>query len=400
MDLRFTTEELAFREEVREFFRTALPAPIRSKCVLGQRLTREELKLWQGILYKKGWATPAWDSAWGGTGWSPVKQYIFKEELHMAPAPEPLSFNVNMIGPTLIAFGTAEQKLHFLPKIASLEYWFCQGFSEPGAGSDLASLRTQAQRDGDHYVINGQKLWTSTAHFADWCFLLVRTDPHARKQQGITYLLMDMKSPGITVRPIITLDGHHETNEMFLENVRVPVANRLGEENKGWDYAKYLLGHERSGIARVGVSKMRVRRAKELATRVFSGGKPLSEDIGFRQRVAALEVELKALEITQMRVISESMHAASGKPDPKASILKMKGSELQQAATQLLLDVAGYDAMEYDGEFLRGAAREHPDEMDWALTIAPNHYWIRHVSIVGGSNEIQRNILAKQVLGL
>jgi alkylation response protein AidB-like acyl-CoA dehydrogenase len=400
MELRFTTEELAFREEVREFFRTALPAPIRGKSILGQRLTREELRLWQNILYQKGWATPAWDAEWGGRGWSPVKQYIFKEELHMAPAPEPLSFNVNMIGPTLIAFGTAEQKRHFLPKIASLEYWFCQGFSEPGAGSDLAALRTQAQRDGDHYVINGQKLWTSTAHFADWCFLLVRTDPQAKKQQGITYLLMDMKTPGITVRPIVTLDGHHETNEMFLENVRVPVENRLGEENKGWDYAKYLLGHERSGIARVGVSKMRVRRAKELATRVLCGGRPLSEDSGFRQRVAALEVELKALEITQMRLISESMHARGGKPDPKASILKMKGSELQQAATQLLLDVAGLDAMEYDGAFLRGVAREQADEMDWALTVAPNHYWIRHVSIVGGSNEIQRNILAKQVLGL
>lgn len=400
MDLRFTTEELAFREEVREFFRTALPPSLRSKALLGQRLTRDELKLWQRILYDKGWATPAWDPDWGGTGWSAVKQYIFKEELHLAPAPEPLSFNVNMIGPTLIAFGTAQQKRHFLPKIASLEYWFCQGFSEPGAGSDLASLRTQAQRTGDHYVINGQKLWTSTAHFADWCFLLVRTDSQARKQQGITYLLMDMKTPGITVRPIVTLDGHHETNEMFLENVRVPVENRLGEENKGWDYAKYLLGHERSGIARVGVSKMRVRRAKELATRVLSGGRPLSEDGGFRQRVAALEVELKALEITQMRVISESMHAASGKADPKASILKMKGSELQQAATQLLLEVAGYDAMEYDGEFLRGAQRAHAETSDWALTAAPNHYWIRHVSIVGGSNEIQRNILAKQVLGL
>lgn len=400
MDLRFTTEELAFRDEVREFFRSAMPAPIRGKALLGQRLTREELKLWQRILYEKGWATPAWDPQWGGTGWSAVKQYIFKEELHLAPAPEPLSFNVNMIGPTLLAFGTQEQKQRFLPKIASLEYWFCQGFSEPGAGSDLASLRTQAQRDGDHYVINGQKLWTSTAHFADWCFLLVRTDPQASKQQGITYLLMDMKTPGITVRPIVTLDGHHETNEMFLENVRVPVENRLGDENKGWDYAKYLLGHERSGIARVGVSKMRVRRAKELATRVLSGGKPLSEDSGFRQRVAALEVELKALEITQLRLISASAHAASGKPDPKTSILKMKGSELQQAATQLLLEVAGYDAMEYDGAFLGGASRAHPDDTDWALTLAPNHYWIRHVSIVGGSNEIQRNILAKQVLGL
>jgi alkylation response protein AidB-like acyl-CoA dehydrogenase len=400
MDLRFTDEELAFREEVRQFFRTALPPDIRKKCVLGQRLSKEELQRWTRILHERGWATPAWASEWGGTGWSPVQQYIFKEELHMAPAPEPLSFNVNMIGPVLIAFGTEEQKRRFLPLIARLDYWFCQGFSEPGAGSDLASLRTAAVRDGDHYVVNGQKLWTSTAHHADWCFLLVRTDPGAKKQQGITYLLMDMKTPGITVRPIVTIDGHHETNEMFLQDVQVPVANRIGEENKGWDYAKYLLGHERSGIARVGISKMRVQRAKELATRISSGGGTLAEDTGFRQRVALLEIELKALEITQMRLISASATStASGKPDPKTSILKMKGSELQQAATQLLLETAGYDAMECDRAFLRGAA-EPGSPQEWALTIAPNHYWARHVSIVGGSNEIQRNILAKTVLGL
>ena len=256
MDLNYTAQELAFRAEVREFFKQALPADIRAKVVLGQRLSKEELKRWTQILHAKGWATPAWSRDWGGTGWSAVQQYIFKEELHMAPAPEPLSFNVNMIGPVLIAFGTEEQKKHFLPKIASLEYWFCQGFSEPGAGSDLASLRSQAVRDGDDYVVNGQKLWTSTAHHAEWCFLLVRTDRDAKNQRGITYLLMDMKSPGITVRPIITIDGNHETNEMFLEDVRVPVANRIGEENKGWDYAKFLLGNERSGIARVGISKM------------------------------------------------------------------------------------------------------------------------------------------------
>ena len=397
MDLRFTDAELAFREEVRQFFRTAVPPDIRRKCVLGQRLSKPELQRWTRILFEKGWATPAWAPEWGGTGWSPVQQYIFKEELHMAPAPEPLSFNVNMIGPVLIAFGTDEQKRQFLSPIARLDYWFCQGFSEPGAGSDLASLRTSARLEGDHYVVNGQKLWTSTAHHANWCFLLVRTDPAAKKQQGITYLLMDMRSPGITVRPIVTIDGHHETNEMFLENVRIPVANRVGEENKGWDYAKYLLGHERSGIARVGISKMRVRRAKELARKIDAGGKPLSEDRAFRERVALLEIELKALEITQMRLISAP--APAGKPDPKSSILKMKGSQLQQAAAQLLLETAGYEAMEFDRDFLRGAA-ETPSEHDWALTIAPNHYWARHVSIVGGSNEIQRNILAKTVLGL
>jgi alkylation response protein AidB-like acyl-CoA dehydrogenase len=399
MDLRFTEAEQAFRREVREFFRTALPADIRSKAELGQRLAKEELKRWQRILYDKGWATPAWAREWGGCGWTAVEQYIFKEEMHMAPAPEPLSFNVNMIGPTLIAFGSVEQKRHFLPKIASLEYWFCQGFSEPGSGSDLASLRTSAVRDGDHYVIDGQKLWTSMAHHAEWCFLLVRTDPSARKQQGITYLLMDMSTPGITVRPIITLDGNHETNEMFLQNVRVPVTNRVGEENKGWDYAKYLLGHERSGISRVGVSKMRVRRAKQLAARIATARGTLADDPHFRARAATLEIELKALEITQMRVIAEIARGSQDKADPKTSILKLRGSELQQAATALLLEVAGYDALELDTNFVCGL-RAGTDAEDWARTIAPNDYFARHVSIVGGSNEIQRNILAKSVLGL
>jgi alkylation response protein AidB-like acyl-CoA dehydrogenase len=399
MDLRFTAEELAFRDEVRAFFRAALPADLRRKCELGQRISKPEMQRWVRILHAKGWATPAWAREWGGTGWDAVRQYIFKEELHLAPAPEPVSFNVNMIGPTLIAFGTEAQKQHFLPKIASLDYWFCQGFSEPGAGSDLASLRTSAVRDGDHYIVNGQKLWTSTAHHADWCFLLVRTDPAARKQQGITYLLMDMKSPGITIRPIVTIDGHHETNEMFLDNVRVPVANVVGEENKGWDCAKYLLGHERSGIARVGVSKFRVRRARQLAAQVMCGGRPLIEDEDFLARVARIEVELKALEITQMRLIAEMGHGDGHRPDPKSSILKIKGSQLQQASAELLMQVAGYSAMEFDAQFLSGLQPD-ADGDEWALTAAPNHYWARHVSIVGGSNEIQRNILAKTVLGL
>jgi alkylation response protein AidB-like acyl-CoA dehydrogenase len=400
MDLRYTDEELAFRDEVRAFFATALPPELRRKCELGQRIGKDEMKRWVRILHERGWATPSWAPEWGGTGWDPVRQYIFKEELAMAPAPEPISFNMNMIGPTLIAFGTDEQKRRFLPRIARMDDWFCQGFSEPGAGSDLAALRTSAVLDGDHYIVNGQKLWTSTAHHADWCFLLVRTDPSAKKQQGITYLLMDMRSPGVSVRPIVTIDGHHETNEMFLDNVRIPVANRVGEENKGWDYAKYLLGHERSGIARVGVSKFRVRRARQLAATVMQGGRPLIEDARFQERVAEIEIELKALEITQMRLISETAARPSDKPDPKSSILKMKGSQLQQAAAELLLEVAGLHALEFDPGFVGGRPDAQDDADDWALTIAPNHYWARHVSIVGGSNEIQRNILAKTVLGL
>src|SRR4051812_38263637 len=399
MNFRFSAEEVAFRKQVDAFFLRALPQDIRRKGENGQRYSAADLRRWQRILYEQGWAAPAWPAKWGGTSWSAAQLYLFKEALHLAPAPEPVSFNVNMIGPMLIAFGDESQKKRFLPKIASLEYWFCQGFSEPGAGSDLASLRTSAVRDGDHYVVNGQKLWTSTAHHADWCFLLARTDPAAKKQQGITYLLMDMKSPGVTLRPIVTLDGHHETNEMFLDNVRVPVTNVVGEENKGWDCAKYLLGHERSGIARVGVSKMRVRRARQLAARVMNEGRPLIEDERFLEKVALIEIELKALEITQMRLISEIGKRDDKLPDPKSSILKIKGSQLQQAAAELLMEVGGYNAMEFDADFVSGLHND-ADGDDWALTLAPNHYWARHVSIVGGSNEIQRNILAKTVLGL
>jgi alkylation response protein AidB-like acyl-CoA dehydrogenase len=260
-------------------------------------------------------------------------------------------------------------------------------------------LRTTAVREGDHYVVNGQKLWTSTAHHAEWCFLLVRTDPAAKKQQGISYLLMEMQSPGVTIRPIVTIDGHHETNEMFLDNVRVPVNQLVGEENKGWDCAKYLLGHERSGIARVGVSKMRIRRARQLAAHVMCEGRPLIEDERFLESVALIEVELKALEITQMRLISEIGKRDDNKPDPKSSILKIKGSQLQQATAQLLMEVGGYPAMEFDAAFVSGLHSDAEGD-EWALTLSPNHFWARHVSIVGGSNEIQRNILAKTVLGL
>jgi alkylation response protein AidB-like acyl-CoA dehydrogenase len=399
MNLRFTLEEIAFRKEVREFFRSALPTDIRRKCVLGQRLSRDDIVRWQRILYDKGWATPAWPVEWGGTGWDAVKQYIFKEELYLAPAPEPLTFNVNMIGPTLIAFGTEAQKQHFLPRIARLDHWFCQGFSEPGAGSDLASLRTQARREGDYYIVDGQKIWTTLGHHADWCFLLVRTDSTVKRQQGITYLLMDMKTPGVTVRPIISIDGHHEFNELFLDQVRIPIANRVGEENKGWGYAKYLLSHERTGVARVGLCKLRVKRAKELAARIIVGERPLSEEPRFRERVAGLDVELKALEMLQMRVIAARTHTEAGKPDPMAPILKIRGAELQQATTELLLELAAYEAMEFDIDFLTGAADTQGGE-DWALTIAPNHYWLRHTSISAGTNEIQRNILAKSVLDL
>jgi alkylation response protein AidB-like acyl-CoA dehydrogenase len=283
MDLRFTPEELAFRDEVRAFFRTNLPEGIRGKLVEGKHLAKDDIVTWQRILNKKGWAVANWPVERGGTGWTPVQQYIFQEELQLTPAPQPLGFGVTMVGPVMIAFGSEEQKQRFLPRIANLDDWWCQGFSEPGAGSDLASLRTAAKRDGDHYIVNGQKTWTTLAQHADWIFCLVRTDPQAKKQEGISFLLIDMKTPGITVRPIVTIDGGREVNEVFLDDVKVPAENLVGQENRGWDYAKYLLGRERTGIARVGLSKERIRRIRELAAMEIAGDKPLIEDERFRE---------------------------------------------------------------------------------------------------------------------
>ena len=401
MDLRFTPEETAFREEVREFFRTALPERIRDKLVMGHHAAKDELVEWTRILNAKGWAVPHWPVEWGGTGWDPVRQYIFQDEMQQAPAPSPLPFGVSMVGPVIIAFGSEAQKRRFLPRIANLDDWWCQGFSEPDAGSDLAAVKTTARREGDSYIVNGQKTWTTLAQYADWIFCLVRTDASAKKQQGISLLLIDMKTPGVTVRPIQTFDGGHEINEVFFDDVRVPAENLVGEENRGWDYAKFLLGNERSGIARVGISKARLRRLKELAALARSGDVPLIADERFRMRIAAIEVELKALEMTQLRVLSRERNGQSKTPDPASSILKIKGSELQQAISELLLEVAGPYALP-DQMPPDDADRwnEPPIGPDWAATLAPHYFNWRKTSIYGGSNEIQKNIIAKAILGL
>jgi pimeloyl-CoA dehydrogenase large subunit len=401
MDLRFTPEELAFRDEVRTFFGTNLPESIRTKLVEGRRLAKEDIVTWQRILNKKGWAVTNWPIEWGGTGWSPVQQYMFQEELQLAPAPQPLGFGVTMVGPVIIAFGSEEQKKRHLPAIANLDVWWCQGFSEPGAGSDLASLRTSAKRDGDNYIVNGQKTWTTLAQHADWIFCLVRTDLQAKKQEGISFLLIDMKTPGITVRPIITIEGGHEVNEVFFDDVKVPAENLVGQENKGWDYAKYLLGRERTGIARVGLSKERLRRIKELAAMERAGDKPLIEDERFCEKLAAVEVELKALEMTQLRVVAAERQRIDNKPDPASSILKIKGSEIQQATTELLLEVVGPYAMPYQPERADDERwNEPPIGPEWAGAIAPTYFNWRKTTIYGGTNEIQKNIIAKAILGL
>ena len=399
MDLRFSPEENRFRDELRTFFREAVPASIRKKVSENRHLSKEEMVTSHKILHSKGLAVPHWPKEWGGADWTPVQHYIYTEESQFNGIPQPLPFNVSMNGPVVIAFGTEEQKKKFLPRMASLDDWWCQGFSEPGAGSDLAGLKTTAVRQGDHYVVNGQKTWTTLAQHADWIFCLCRTDPTAKKQLGISYLLIDMKTPGITVRPIQTLDGGHEVNEVFFDDVKVPVANLVGQEHRGWDCAKFLLGNERTGIARVGYSKQRIQRIKELASKVTAGSKPLMEDERFREKVAAVEVELKALEMTQMRILSDDRHRKGNAPNPASSILKIKGSEIQQATTQLLLEIAGPLALPYQMDEEDHGGNAALADIDWAAPAAPTYFNYRKVSIYGGSNEIQRNILAKAVLG-
>lgn len=385
MDLSFSSEEEAFRQEVRAFIRANLDAGSHRRMREGRVLERPELAAWQRTLNERGWATPSWPKEHGGPGFTPVERYIFLDELHQAPAPEPLSFNVAMIGPVLQRFGTPEQQARFLAPTASLDIWWCQGFSEPSAGSDLASLRTAALREGDHYIVNGQKLWQGSAHFADWMFTLVRTDPGAvKKQAGISMLLIDMKSPGITVRPIITMDERHECNEIFLDNVRVPLDCLVGAENGGWDVAKYLLSNERTNIARIGMTKHLIRRIKRLA----------NGDGATLRKAAAIEAELKILEITQLRILDGQRHSDAA--DPRSSVLKLKGVELRQQASELLLATAGPAALR--------VRTDHdpfgPDDEEWLGTIMPNYAQLRAASIFGGASEVQKGILAKAVLGL
>ncbi len=391
MDLSFTKEELAFRTEVRDFIKKSLPESIRAKMQDGKFTSKEDMVTWQRILNAKGWAVPHWPVEWGGAGWTAIQRYILREEIEAAPAMTPLSFNVNMVGPVIAHFGTPEQKQRFLPRCANIDDWWCQGFSEPGAGSDLAGLRTAARRDGNHYVVNGQKMWTTYAHYADWIFCLVRTDPQAKKQEGISFLLIDMKSPGITVKSIVTIDGAHEVNEVFFDDVRVPVENLIGTENRGWDCAKFLLGNERTGMARIGISKERLKYLKKIAEEEDA-------DPGFLQKLAAVEIELKAHEMTTLRILSAEQRGAKG---PGSSILKLRGTEIMQSITELYLSLAGPFGLQ--------SRREGPDEHlsneealdpEWAGVIAPTYFNWRKLSIYGGSNEIQKNILAKMVLGL
>lgn len=403
MDLSFTPEHDAFRQEVRSWIEANYPEDVRKKQQTGQTLTKDDYLAWHRRLAEKGWLVPSWPVQFGGTGWDVVRRYIFSEELARAETIPP-TFGIGMIGPVIYTFGSPEQVEKFLWPTISGDIWWCQGYSEPGAGSDLASLKTRADRvrgdDGrEYYVVNGQKTWTTLAQHSDWGFFLVRTNPDAKKQEGISFLLIDMRTPGVTVRPLITIDGGHEVNEVFLENVRVPVENRIGEENKGWTVAKYLLGHERTGIAGVARSKRGVERLRRIAAgQASDSGGILIEDPAFKRKVAELEIDLSALEYTELRTLAGE---SSGKgPGPEASLLKVKGTEIGQRLTELTLEAAGVYGAPYFRGFPQEGGNALPIGPDFAHRAAPTYFNMRKTSIFGGSNEIQRNIMAKAVLGL
>jgi alkylation response protein AidB-like acyl-CoA dehydrogenase len=398
MDLNYTAEDLAFRDTVRAFLDANLPKDLQHKVLNHIRLSREDFVRWHKIVAKQGWVGTGWPVEYGGTGWTPVQRHIWEEECASAGTPSILPFGVNMVAPVIMAFGNEAQKQHFLPRILNCDDWWCQGYSEPGSGSDLASLKTRAERQGDHYIVNGQKTWTTLAQHADMIFCLVRTDPAARKQEGISFLLIDMKTPGITVRPIIMLDEEHEVNEVFFDNVKVPVENLIGEENKGWTYAKYLLGHERTNIAAVGRAKRELLFLKRLAEKQSKNGKSLMEDPVFSAKVASLEIEIMALEMTVLRVL----YKEGGKrgPGPEASLLKVKGTEVQQVLTELMVEAVGPYAMPFDPNYLEGEREHSIAGDDDAAPLAGYYFNFRKTSIYGGSNEIQKNIITQMILGL
>jgi alkylation response protein AidB-like acyl-CoA dehydrogenase len=403
MDLSFTPEHAAFRIEVRNWIEANFPQAIRDKQATGEHLTKDEILSWHKILHKQGWLTPSWPKAYGGNDWDVVQRYIWSEELARANTSQP-SFGLGMIGPVLFTFGSVEQRENLLKPTMAGDIWWCQGYSEPGAGSDLAGLSTRAERftgeDGkDYYRVNGQKTWTTQGHMADWGFFLVRTNQTAKKQEGITFLLIDMKTPGISVRPIITIDGGHEVNDTFLDNVIVPVENRIGDEDKGWTVAKYLLGHERTGIAGVARSKRGIERLREVAAGVVAeDGGPLINDPDFRRKIVDLEIDLAALEYTELRTLAGE---SSGKgPGPEASMLKVKGTEVGQRLTELTLEAAGHYGEPYFRGFPQEGGNAQSISPDFAFKAAPSYFNMRKTSIFGGSNEIQRNIMAKAVLGL
>ena len=398
MDLNFTPEEEAFRAEVQAFLKDKLPARIANKVKAGQRLTKADQDEWHAILNERGWLANHWPEEYGGPGWGAVEKFIFDTECALAGGPRIVPFGVNMLGPVLIKFGNEAQKKYWLPRILSGEDWWCQGYSEPGAGSDLASVKTTAVRQGDHYVVNGQKTWTTQGQHANMIFCLVRTDREAKAQSGISFLLVDMNSPGVELRPIRTLDGDKEVNEVFFTDVKVPVENLVGEENKGWTYAKYLLTYERTGIAGVGFCIAALAKLKVIAAKVMKNGKPLDQDPLFAARMAQVEIDLENMKTTNLRVIAAV--AGGGVPGAESSMLKIRGTEIRQEILSLMRRAVGPYALPFIEEAQYEGYADEPVGPKEAATAAANYFNYRKLSIFGGSNEIQKNIISKMILGL
>ncbi len=399
MNLLFSPKDEEFRASVREFAKKNMLPDTSKRVGNGLRIHKEDILNWQKILYKKGWGAVSWPAQFGGPGWNATQQYIFEEETSAANAPIQLPFGLKMVGPVIMAFGNKTQQDYYLPRIISGQDWWCQGYSEPGSGSDLASLKTKAVDHGDHYVVNGQKTWTTMAQYADMIFCLVRTSSEGRQQEGISFLLIDMKTSGITVRPIITLDGEHEVNEVWFENVVVPKENLVGEENKGWTYAKYLLSLERTNIAQVGKSKRELKRLIQIAHSIEADGQRLIDQQRFRDQIAQVQLELNALEITNLRVIS----ATDKKVGPEASLLKIRGSEVQQRLTELMMQALGHYAIPFIPQALElGSSSTDiaPDYPNFAPALSGTYFNYRKTTIYGGSNEVQRNIITQMMLNL
>ncbi|QQC64113.1 acyl-CoA dehydrogenase family protein [Paraburkholderia ginsengisoli] len=402
MDLNFTPDEEAFRADVQAFLRDRLPRRLADKVHGGRRLTRDDMAEWHAILHAQGWLANHWPKEYSGPGWNAVQKFIFENECALAGAPRVVPFGVNMLGPVLIKYGSESQKRYWLPRILDGSDWWCQGYSEPGAGSDLASVKTTAVRgsdaQGEHYIVNGQKTWTTLGHYANMIFCLVRTATDVRKQEGISFLLIDMNTPGVDVRPIITLDGEHEVNEVFFTDVRVPVANLVGEENKGWTYAKYLLTYERTNIAGVGFSVAAFNRLRKIAAKQLRNGKPLARDPAFAARMARVEIDLENMKTTNLRVIAAV--AGGGVPGAESSMLKIRGTEIRQEISSLTRRAMGAYAQPFVEEALHDGFDDLPVGPDEAASAASLYFNNRKLSIFGGSNEIQKNIISKMILGL
>ena len=394
MDINFSAQDLEFRDEVRAFFASEYDASVAASLSTGEGSDyKQAIVSWQKKLHAKGWIAPGWPKEYGGTGWSVTQKFIYETERGAAGIPDVVPFGLKMVAPVIYTFGNEEQKAKFLPRILSSEDWWCQGYSETGAGSDLAALSTTAEYAGDNYIVNGRKIWTTFAQYADWIFCLVRTSKDVRKQQGISFLLIDMNTPGVSVKPIPTIDGKHSLNEVLFEDALVPRENLIGEQDKGWTYAKALLAHERTGMAEVADSKRLLSNLKKRAAAEINGGQPMIDDPLFQLRLSDIEMELMALEYTELRVFASM--ASGGVPGPESSLLKIKGTEIAQSIHELQLQLAAY----YGGA-LQGDLSNQQLGHDFAAEARKSYMYGRAATIYGGSNEVQRNVIAKAVLGL